>query len=1194
MSPPPSLRTAWATTASAFLLLFLSLGLGTSAQAQHTLVSDTAEWRVYDEGGTLSSDWKDNSYDDSWWKDAVGEIGWGDGDEDTLVNQPAINFGAPTSGYTLYLRTKFYLKRTGGTSPNFTYAGLNGAAITNLYVAGKRDDGFVAYINGVEVGRSNMPAGAVTFGTSATSNMEAGTETMSTLTLTNWKAACVDGENTLCIEVHQHTPGANPANAADASVRLRMLGNGATDVITRDPYVNDLAPTSVVIRWRTTGASWGRVWYAPTPSALFPTSSPAPSAATASSSSTEHLVYLSGLTPDTTYSYAVGHFSTSTGTTASSTYASHHLTFRTPPSSSTAAPHFMILGNAGGANQAIRSTLDHYRFMHTSTQLHGVLLTGDSAWTSGTDAQVTSNFFRTFQYPMSHVPAYASAGDRDLATNALSPALFNSLTLPPNFLKRYYSFDRGCVHVVCLDSATTDAGTRSAMLTWLEDDLDAVATTGKWIVAYFHDSPYTKGDQTSESTTTGPQNIWMRQNVLDILEDHSVDLVITGDSHTYERSPLMVGARGTPTTTVVDANFMDNSHGRDMGNDAGYGSYIKPVTKAAGQGTVYVNVGTSSGAVGTYGIPGSAPLDHPVMLPLNGSTRGLLDIGFATVDASPTLLQFRFWETGGFPVDQFNIHRSAITLTATEYQGGARLIFSDPPTGSSAKYQIQRSTDGTTWSHLTYIAANSAQYVDNADFDANSRYYYRYRFVTESGGTIISRNNLWSNIEYVDRRGEPTLTNVYASNTTVTLSWNATELAGASSIVIQRSADGGSFSDIATVSVSPGTYVDTPGDSAEYYTYRIKAVWASWDSDFSSSWNAERATTTFTPIPYEGRILLSSNNHTLERSYEGGAWTPVTIYGAYDMDIELTGTYEYRGTYAPGGKLRRLNATSTPVEVIALKPSPVATRVWTAPYSSNVSRIVLSMPGGSGGYGVSMVAARVNATSAPFTYTSLGGQAYGPFPYDVTYDVDVRLGYTGWTGPIQTFTVSGSTLPPGILTGTALDTGHLQVTATGSLTIHSVALNGTVVATDWTDGIATPISLPIDLWPSSSFANVIHYATIFLTNNTLGVSYTENIPIANIPDAAPSVTNPGASSTDLTNHITWDYGDYPGVTGFRIVRTNDATQVGTISYTGPGSYYIDDTSGLGYDTLYTYQIIAYGPGGDAYPIEAQTTTGSPP
>jgi len=65
----------------------------------------------------------------------------------------------------------------------------------------RRDDGAVIYLNGVEVARTNMPTGAIAFGTRALSSVNDAADT--TLYTIPISARLVEGRNLLAVEVHQ-------------------------------------------------------------------------------------------------------------------------------------------------------------------------------------------------------------------------------------------------------------------------------------------------------------------------------------------------------------------------------------------------------------------------------------------------------------------------------------------------------------------------------------------------------------------------------------------------------------------------------------------------------------------------------------------------------------------------------------------------------------------------------------------------------------------------------------------------------------------------------------------------------------------------------------------------------------------------------------------------------------------------------
>jgi len=108
----------------------------------------------------------------------------------------------------------------------------------------------------------------------------------------------------------------------------------------------------------------------------------------------------------------------------------------------------------------------------------------------------------------------------------------------------YYSFDYGNIHLICLDSMrASDRARTSAMAVWLRADL--AATAAKWIIAYWHHPPYSKGSHDSDAEAELRE---MRENYLPILEAGGVDLVLGGHSHSYERSFLLNGHYGLSST----------------------------------------------------------------------------------------------------------------------------------------------------------------------------------------------------------------------------------------------------------------------------------------------------------------------------------------------------------------------------------------------------------------------------------------------------------------------------------------------------------------------------------------------------------------------------------------------------------------------------------------------------------------------
>ena len=130
--------------------------------------------------------------------------------------------------------------------------------------------------------------------------------------------------------------------------------------------------------------------------------------------------------------------------------------------------------------------------------------------------------------------------------------------------------------------------------------------------------------------------IRVREELLPILEGAGVDLVLSGHSHIYERSFLLDGAYGTPTSAL--GHLVDDGDGSSTGD----GAYSKPAGRRPHRGTVYVVSG--SGGISLFG-----PGGHSVMF-FDEVEWGS---GLLTIDG-PTL-SFRHVRRDGVISDSFEI-----------------------------------------------------------------------------------------------------------------------------------------------------------------------------------------------------------------------------------------------------------------------------------------------------------------------------------------------------------------------------------------------------------------------------------------------------------------------------------------------------------------------------------------------------------
>jgi hypothetical protein len=196
----------------------------------------------------------------------------------------------------------------------------------------------------------------------------------------------------------------------------------------------------------------------------------------------------------------------------------------------------------------------------------------------------------------------------------------------------YYAFDHSNVHFVCLDSYDSDPDPDGAMMTWLENDL--AATTQPWIIAFWHHPPYTKGSH--DSDTEGRLED-MRELALPILEEYGVDVVMSGHSHSYERSMLLNSHYG-PSDTLTSAMIIDDGDGDESGD----GAYSKPDSMS--DGAVYIVAGSS-------GKTSSGDLDHPAM------HISLRELGSVVLDVDDARLDATFLDDQGGVRDSFTIRK---------------------------------------------------------------------------------------------------------------------------------------------------------------------------------------------------------------------------------------------------------------------------------------------------------------------------------------------------------------------------------------------------------------------------------------------------------------------------------------------------------------------------------------------------------
>jgi hypothetical protein len=162
------------------------------------LVHSNAVWKYLDDGTDQSNAWYAVSYNDLTWLSGPAELGYGDGDEATVVNS------GPTNSFfiTTYFRRSFVAS--------------NVAGISNMILALAYDDAGAVYLNGKELYRTSFLPTNAAYNTPA--NIAIGIEeTVDTVTVASTNL--VEGTNVLAVEIHQQAP-----NSSDISFFLQLVG----------------------------------------------------------------------------------------------------------------------------------------------------------------------------------------------------------------------------------------------------------------------------------------------------------------------------------------------------------------------------------------------------------------------------------------------------------------------------------------------------------------------------------------------------------------------------------------------------------------------------------------------------------------------------------------------------------------------------------------------------------------------------------------------------------------------------------------------------------------------------------------------------------------------------------------------------------------------------------------------------------
>ncbi|MDE0755806.1 MAG: metallophosphoesterase family protein [Woeseiaceae bacterium] len=450
-------------------------------------------------------------------------------------------------------------------------------------------------------------------------------------------------------------------------------------------FLQQLTATSVIVKWRGEGEG---VCFSEDVGQL------ADFTAAVATEADHKEALLQGLKADTLYYYGVG----------DRRRGSDEQAFRTAPVTgelpASGQVRILVVGDSGTATPSVEQHLpaafngslrsyEGFQRYNNYEALDLFLMLGDNAYEDGTDEEYQAAVFDLYSGLVNKTPLWPTIGNHEMGVGdivvdgeiVLTASSFNQatsidgfranaddpgsrmpyidiFTLPtkgeaggvPSGTEQYYSLDYGNTHIVSLDSqiSARDADARAAMLDWVTADLSA--NTQDWTVVIFHHPPYSKGSHGSDTTDPAIASLKYDQPMVDmrveftpVFEDHGVDLVYSGHSHSYERSAYIHSHTGDSDTfdPAVHAELNDSGEMASGQDDESYGQ----VSRSGSDDKVVYTVAGNNGKLS------SAALDHPAHLV------GFVELGSVLIEAGASEMTATFINDAGAVLDHVTITR---------------------------------------------------------------------------------------------------------------------------------------------------------------------------------------------------------------------------------------------------------------------------------------------------------------------------------------------------------------------------------------------------------------------------------------------------------------------------------------------------------------------------------------------------------
>lgn len=480
---------------SCILLGLLLLALRCRAD-DVALIGVGQTWRYWPAASEPPETWTLPEFDDAEWRTGDSGFGLSRWGENTLFD--------PFTGAT---RT-VYFRRT------FTVADPNDTE--RLILRCDWQGGFVAYLNGREVARRQMPGPAgspVRFDTPAGLRLAGAAED---ILLTGPHAVLQPGTNVLAIQVHPVAGG-----SYELVLVPELLSN-----FTRGPYLQRVLSHEATVLWRTPVPVTGEVSLSLRPDLADAT------VVRMDDLESQREVRFSQLTPGTRYYYQVA-----AGSTRSPVYS-----FRTLPSSGDL--DFVVFGDSGAGSAAqfqVARQLDRRR---PDLMVH----LGDIVYPHFSFGQADTRCLSVYRDLLRTTPSFFAWGNHDLYVGAgpiLDAFRWPTNSTPPEqhtaektWPESYFSFDAGDAHFVVLFwpySYQYYMREGCPQLQWLEADL--AATTKPWKFLFLHHPVNTSGGHRNDDYNWNgiPDRNEVAARLMPVAARHGVQMIFSGHDHNFER-----------------------------------------------------------------------------------------------------------------------------------------------------------------------------------------------------------------------------------------------------------------------------------------------------------------------------------------------------------------------------------------------------------------------------------------------------------------------------------------------------------------------------------------------------------------------------------------------------------------------------------------------------------------------------------